>query len=146
MADNLHIHVQSFQPGVTQEQALETLIDAMADVLDERQLRHIKTAVLLREATQTTYLDQGLAVPHGRTTALDSIYISAGISREGIPWPNDEQRAHLIVMIGVPTAMVTGYLTTMQQLLRWHKNAPLSGGAWADDAESLLTALQHAMK
>ena len=36
-----------------------------------------------------------------------------------------KRQAHLIVMLGVPTAMVTGYLTTMQKLLRWHKNAPL---------------------
>ncbi|MFQ7535156.1 MAG: hypothetical protein ACLRPT_08585 [Akkermansia muciniphila] len=35
----------------------------MAEVLDDRQLRHIKNAVLLREETQTTYLDHGLAVP-----------------------------------------------------------------------------------
>ena len=55
----------------------------MAEVLDERQSRHIKNAVLLREETQTTYLDHGLAVPHGRTTALDSMYVSVGISPEG---------------------------------------------------------------
>ena len=73
MADNLQIHVRTFQPATTQEQALETLTDSMAEVLDERQLRHIKNAVLLREETQTTYLDHGLAVPHGRTSALDSM-------------------------------------------------------------------------
>lgn len=65
MADNLQIHVRTFQPATTQEQALETLTDSMAEVLDERQLRHIKNAVLLREETQTTYLDHGLAVPTG---------------------------------------------------------------------------------
>lgn len=119
----------------------------MAGVLDERQARHIKNAVLLREETQTTYLDHGLAVPHGRTTALDSMYVTVGISPEGICWPNDSQNAHLIVMLGVPTTMVTGYLTTMQKLLRWHKNAPLGpNGEWMGDEASLQASLQQALR
>ena len=52
VADNLQIHVRTFQPSTTQAQALETLTDSMAEVLDDRQLRHIKNAVLLREETQ----------------------------------------------------------------------------------------------
>ena len=142
MADNLQIHVRTFQPATTQEQALETLTDSMAEVLDERQLRHIKNAVLLREETQTTYLDHGLAVPHGRTSALDSMQVTVGVL-----WPDDARNAHLIVMLGVPTAMVTGYLTTMQKLLRWHKNAPLGpNGEWTGDEASLLASLQHALQ
>ena len=78
VADNLQIHVRTFQPSTTQAQALETLTDSMAEVLDDRQLRHIKNAVLLREETQTTYLDHGLAVPHGRTSALDSMQVTVG--------------------------------------------------------------------
>lgn len=81
VADNLQIHVRTFQPSTTQAQALETLTDSMAEVLDDRQLRHIKNAVLLREETQTTYLDHGLAVPHGRTSALDSMQVTVGISQ-----------------------------------------------------------------
>lgn len=50
-------------------------------------------------------------------------------------------------MLGVPTAMVTGYLTTMQKLLRWHKNAPLGpNGEWTGDEASLLASLQHALQ
>ena len=147
VADNLQIHVRTLQPDTTQEQALETLVDSMAEVLDERQSRHIKNAVLLREETQTTYLDHGLAVPHGRTTALDSMYVSVGISPEGIRWPDGAQTAHLIVMLGVPTVMVTGYLTTMQKLLRWHKNAPLGPrGEWTGDEAALLASLQQALQ
>ena len=95
MADNLQIHVRTFQPATTQEQALETLTDSMAEVLDERQLRHIKNAVLLREETQTTYLDHGLAVPHGRTSALDSMQVTVGISPEGVLWPDVKNSHHI---------------------------------------------------
>ena len=48
---------------------------------------------------------------------------------------------------GVPAAMVTGYLTTMQKLLRWHKNAPLGpNGEWTGDEASLLASLQQALQ
>lgn len=147
VADHIHIHVRTFQPATNQEQALLALTDSMADFLDERQLRHIKNAVLLREETQTTYLERGLAVPHGRTSALDSMQIAVGLSPEGILWPDASQKAHLIIMLGVPASMVTGYLTTMQKLLRWHKNAPLgSNGEWTRSEADLLSALQQALQ
>jgi len=68
-------------------------------------------------------------------------------SPEGVLWPDDSRNAHLIVMLGVPAAMVTGYLTTMQKLLRWHKNAPLGpNGEWTGDEASLLASLQQALQ
>lgn len=88
-----------------------------------------------------------MAVPHGRTSALDSMQVTVGISPEGVLWPDDSRNAHLIVMLGVPAAMVTGYLTTMQKLLRWHKNAPLGpNGEWTGDEASLLASLQQALQ
>ena len=38
--------------------------------------------------------------------ALDSMQVTVGISPEGVLWPDDARNAHLIVMLGVPTAMV----------------------------------------
>ena len=34
--------------------------------------------------------------------------VTVGISPEGVLWPDDSRNAHLIVMLGVPAAMVTG--------------------------------------
>ena len=88
-----------------------------------------------------TYVD-----PAENQGALDSMQVTVGISPEGVLWPDDSRNAHLIVMLGVP-AMVTGYLTTMQKLLRWHKNAPLGpNGEWTGDEASLLASLQQALQ
>ncbi len=118
----------------------------MADKLDENQIKQLQTAVLMREETQSTYLDNGLAVPHGRTAALTEIHLSVGLCPQGLNWPDEACKARLIVMLGVPVTMVTGYLTTMQKLLRWHKTAPLGAdGEWTGDEASLLTALKQAL-
>ena len=77
----------------------------------------------------------------------ESMQVTVGISPEGVLWPDDSRNAHLIVMLGVPAAMVTGYLTTMQKLLRWHKNAPLGpNGEGTGDEASLLASLQQALQ
>ncbi len=147
MADNFHIHIRTLAPNSTQEESLGVLINAMAETLDERQIRHLQTAVQMREETQSTYLDNGLAVPHGRTTALTEMHLCVGLCPDGVAWPDDTQKARLIVMLGVPTSMITAYLTTMQKLLRWHKSAPRgANGEWAGEEAALLKSLQQALQ
>lgn len=146
MPDNLHIQVLSIPENTPQEQTLIHLVDSMQSILDERQLRHLRNAVLLREETQSTYLTKGLAVPHGRTTALESIYVTVGICKNEVSWPDDSQKVRLVFMIGVPTAMVTEYLTTMQKILRWHKNANIGdNGEWLGSEAELLDSLHNTL-
>lgn len=78
-----------------------------------------------REEASSTYLDNGLAVPHGRMAELKEIVISVGVAPSGIDWPNGTKKAKLIIMLGVPATMITGYLVIMQKLLKWHKNTHL---------------------
>ena len=85
----------------------------------------LRQAVLQREAATSTYLDNGLAVPHGRITGLEKITVSVGIAPSGINWPDSSKPAKLIVMLGVPSTMITGYLIMMQKLLKWHKSTHL---------------------
>lgn len=82
----------------------------------------VKIAATEREQTSSTFLGRGLAVPHGRTDALDEICISVGVSEDGILWPDEKRRAHLILLLGVPATMIRDYLLLMQKILRWHRS------------------------
>lgn len=84
-------------------------------------IRAMKTAALERERTSSTFLGRGLALPHGRTDALNEICIAVGVSEGGISWDEDGNRAHLVLLLGVPAAMIRDYLLLMQKILRWHK-------------------------
>lgn len=85
----------------------------------------LKEAVLIREEASSTYLDHGLAVPHGRIGSIDQVVISIGLNQNGIPWPDEDRKARLIIMLGVPDSMITGYLVMMQKILKWHKQSKL---------------------
>jgi mannitol/fructose-specific phosphotransferase system IIA component (Ntr-type) len=56
--------------------------------------------------------------PHARTDLVDEIVIGIGRSRAGIPFGENQQRAHLIFVIGVPERLVGDYLICVGTLAR----------------------------
>lgn len=80
---------------------------------------------MLREETSPTFLENGLAMPHGRISSLNKIVIVVGLKPEGIDWPTDDKKARLVIMVGVPAPMVTGYLKILQIIIRWHKSSKI---------------------
>jgi mannitol/fructose-specific phosphotransferase system IIA component (Ntr-type) len=105
--------------------AFRELFTSLETDLAPETLEDLKEAVLIREEASSTYLDQGLAVPHGRIDSLDQVVIAVGLNENGIQWPDAGRKAHLIIMLGVPDSMITGYLVMMQKILRWHKQSKL---------------------
>ncbi len=104
-----------------QSESLEHMLGKLADDLQPEKLSELKEAVYSREDTASTYLEDGLAVPHGRVNGLDKEYIVVGISRKGIDWPSDDQKAHLVVLIGVDKSKVSLYLSMLQKIIKWKK-------------------------
>ncbi len=122
MSNPIKLQIISLPEDIAQDEALELLVSSMCADMDQEEQELLLEAVELREETSSTYLENGLAVPHGRVNILEEMNISIGLSQTGIAWPEADQTAHMIVLLGVPSKMVTAYLTTMQKLLRWYKN------------------------
>ena len=103
----------------------------------------MKAAALEREHTSSTFLGRGLALPHGRTDALDEIRIAVGVSEAGIPWDEANNRAHLILLLGIPAAMIRDYLLLMQKILRWHKDTKtINADGRVSDPAALLAEIK----
>ena len=62
----------------------------------------IARAVLEREAVISTYLGQGLAVPHARLDGIDRPVVIFAQSKEGIPVKGTSERIHIIFMLLTP--------------------------------------------
>lgn len=107
-----------------QTSTIDVLLSALEGEAPADVLAHLKTEVFAREATSSTYLDNGLAIPHGRIPGLDHVLVAVGVKPSGILWPEAGQSANLVILLGVPASMVAGYLVLMQRLLRWYKDAP----------------------
>jgi len=78
--------------------------------------------VLAREQTHPSVVESGVAFPHERTDLVDEIVVGVGRSRAGIPFGENQQRAHLIFVIGVPERLLSDYLICVGTLARLVKD------------------------
>ena len=78
--------------------------------------------VLARERTHPSIVENGVAFPHARTDLVDEIVVGIGRSRAGILFGEDQQRARLLFMIGVPERLVSDYLICVGTLARLVKD------------------------
>jgi mannitol/fructose-specific phosphotransferase system IIA component (Ntr-type) len=60
-----------------------------------------------------------------RTDLVDEIVIGVGRSRAGIPFGENQQRAHLIFVIGVPERLLSDYLVCVGTLARLMKDGTI---------------------
>lgn len=67
--------------------------------------RKIITQVLQRESTMTTYLGQGLAIPHCRLDSIDTPVLIFARSVEGIPISGSNERIHMIFLLITPQSV-----------------------------------------
>jgi mannitol/fructose-specific phosphotransferase system IIA component (Ntr-type) len=78
--------------------------------------------VLAREQVHPSMVEDGVVFPHARTDLVDEIVLGVGRSRAGIPFGENQQRAHLIFVIGVPERLLSDYLVCVGTLARMVKN------------------------
>ncbi len=96
-------------------QLLAKGLTAEAGVLDCAQLT---ADIQARENVLTTYVGEGVALPHARTDAVKSRVVAVGRSFAGVPFGQKRDLAHLIVMVGCPRAEISEYLQFSKLLLR----------------------------
>ncbi len=90
-------------------------LQGAASVLDSAQLL---ADVLARETMLSTYVGEGVALPHARTDSVTARVVAVARSADGVPFGPKGEKAHLIVLVGCPRADVSGYLAFSRQLLR----------------------------
>ena len=83
--------------GVIEE--LSKLLYQNGDVTDEKAFIN---DVLFRETEGLTGIGRGVAIPHGKSTAVLNTTIAIGISDHDIPWESlDEQPVQVIILFAV---------------------------------------------
>jgi mannitol/fructose-specific phosphotransferase system IIA component (Ntr-type) len=81
--------------------------------------------VLAREQTHPSVVENAVVFPHARTDLVDEIVVGVGRTRAGIPFGANQQRAHLIFVIGVPERLLGDYLICVGTLARLVKDEPI---------------------
>lgn len=78
---------ESILPNVeagTKEAVIQELVDFLAKTNQISDRDTALQAVLDRESKMSTGMQNGIAIPHGKTDAVDQLYVAIGIKREGI--------------------------------------------------------------
>jgi mannitol/fructose-specific phosphotransferase system IIA component (Ntr-type) len=126
LADLLHerqviLRLRSRKPA----NAIREIVDVLASDISGRKIDKPEAfleQVLAREQTHPSVVENGVVFPHARTDLVDEILIGIGRSRAGIPFGENQQRARLIFVIGVPERLLSDYLVCVGTLARLVKD------------------------
>ena len=88
---------------VNKSECINQLIDLMDKTGNLHDKEEYKKAILAREDLSTTGIGDGIAIPHGKTSAVKKASLAAAVCKEGVDYDSlDGMPAHLFFMIAVP--------------------------------------------
>lgn len=88
--------------AATKEGAIAELTDLLVANGDVQDRQGFIDDVLLRETEGVTGLGQGIAIPHGKSKAVQNTTIAIGLSRHDIPWETlDDEPIRVIILFAV---------------------------------------------
>jgi len=99
------------------DEAFEELTDHLCQAGKLNVRGDILTALREREAKMSTGIQKGIAIPHGKTNAVDSVCGALGISRRGIDYDSlDGEPVYLLFMIVTPQKDTEKHLRILKRL------------------------------
>ena len=99
------------------DEAFEELVDYYCQVDKLNARDEILEAILTREAKMSTGIRKGIAVPHGKTSAVDTLRGVLGISKKGIQYDSlDGEPVYLLFLIISPLEDSEKHLRLLKHL------------------------------
>lgn len=87
---------------VSRDEAMEELVRACVGSDDPLRLWEALDAVRVREASGSTFLPDGIAIPHGRLANLPGPLCAIGVSREGVPDAPADHPVEIVFLLLTP--------------------------------------------
>ncbi|OPX22076.1 MAG: hypothetical protein B1H04_05560 [Planctomycetales bacterium 4484_123] len=111
--ERIRIRLESRQ----KEQVIAELAEPLREHPAMEDFQKFLADVLSREQESTTGIGGGVAIPHARTDSVKDFVAAVGLAPEGIDFQAvDGQPVKLIVLMGVPSHKVNGYLKLLAHL------------------------------
>jgi PTS system fructose-specific IIC component/PTS system nitrogen regulatory IIA component len=110
------------------DEAFEELVDHYCQAANVNTREEILQALREREAKMSTGIQKGIAIPHGKTNAVDSIRGVLGISRKGVDYDSlDGEPVYLLFMMIAPREDTEMQLRVLKRLAELLENPQFSG-------------------
>ena len=100
----------------TKQEVIEELIDLM---ISEHEIRirdraDVLRVIMEREASMSTGIEHGVAIPHGATEAVDEIVGALAVCKDGIPFDScDGEPSSIICLLVIPKLKFTRHVRTL---------------------------------
>ncbi|MEG0135044.1 MAG: fructose-specific PTS transporter subunit EIIC [Cetobacterium sp.] len=103
--------------ATTKDGVIEELVTVLYNAGKLNDKEEFKKAILAREAQSSTGLEEGIAIPHGKSAAVKVPSIAFGRSKAGIDFNSlDGEPSTLFFMIAAPENATDSHIETLSQL------------------------------
>jgi two-component system sensor histidine kinase KdpD len=102
-----------WQESRTKTQAITELHNALQSALPKNVKSTSLKLILNRETEMSTFLNEGIAVPHSVIPGLDKVHFAIGIPKHGISDANPEAHTHAVLLALYPPELSSEYLTNL---------------------------------
>ena len=129
----------------TKKGVIEEMIGAMAATGKFTGRTAAVQAVLAREEKMSTGMQNGIAIPHGKTDAVDQLVAAVGIHRAGVDFAAmDGKPSHIFIMTLSPENRAGPHIQFLAEISKVLSQPELRGkllkASGADEILNLLTA------
>ncbi len=98
-------------------EVIHELVDVLTAAGKINNPESVISAVMERENMGSTGLDKGIAVPHAKTTEVETLCVALGISREGVDFDAlDGEDSHLFFMILAPPDQSSQHIQVLSEI------------------------------
>ena len=106
--------------GNSKDEVMDELVDKIDATGVIKKKKKFRKALDGREKESSTGIGYGIAIPHGKSKAVEAPRVAFGLKKEGVDWQSiDGTKANLIFMIAVPEkAAGDTHLKILQMLSR----------------------------
>ena len=123
--------------SITKTDAIKELVALLkraGAITDEASVARV---VLEREELGTTGIGEGIAVPHGKSEAVDKLIAAFGRSEKGIDFESvDKQPVHLFFLLVAPIDSAGPHLMALARISRLLKNKNFRSGLMEAEGKS----------
>jgi len=120
LSDVLKIqHIKVPMAAKNKTDAIKELVQLLADAKEVKNTEMLLTSVLEREATRTTGIGNGLAIPHGKCAGVDHLVVCIGKPAEPIDFDSiDKRPVNLIVLLASPPDQTGPHIQALARISR----------------------------
>lgn len=108
-------------------QAIEKLLDKLVEAGKVSDRQQALSDLIEREKYLSTGLENGLAVPHAKTSVVRELLLAFGLSKEGVEFDSlDGKPAHFIFLVLSPRETSGPHIKLLAQITRLFRSQDIS--------------------